>query len=393
MDIIEGMNIVSTINKPSIVRMARRAGVKSLNGLAYDEVRGHMFYMLDKWISNIVNYTSYNRKKTIDVNAVTAGIPHKYFSKPVSKSLCKPKKYKVNIADNEIKYYQELSGCLMIPKLIFSRVVKSLIQYYNTELRVSRDAMVLIQHCAENCVINMLNHANKNAIHAGRIGVKPSDINLYNINSESGRCGNGGLSAGAPVANFGLFLSRIQKTICPDMKLNKISKSQINQFLNLLASAICEKAKFLNEKKKKATISPGTVLYASRILLSGGLSKAVEVTGTKAVTNYASSKVSGGPRKGKQERAGLVLPVTRVSKFFKKYNCRVGSATAVYLAAVLEHISVEIFDICASTARELGKNMINSRILKLSLGNDDELSELAKALCFDVVDGGVVPNN
>ena len=239
----------------------------------------------------------------------------------------------------------------------------------------------------------MLNHANKNAIHAGRIGVKPSDINLYNINSESGRCGNGGLSAGAPVANFGLFLSRIQKTICPDMKLNKISKSQINQFLNLLASAICEKAKFLNEKKKKATISPGTVLYASRILLSGGLSKAVEVTGTKAVTNYASSKVSGGPRKGKQERAGLVLPVTRVSKFFKKYNCRVGSATAVYLAAVLEHISVEIFDICASTARELGKNMINSRILKLSLGNDDELSELAKALCFDVVDGGVVPNN
>jgi hypothetical protein len=35
--------------------------------------------------------------------------------------------------------------------------------------------------------------------------------------------------------------------------------------------------------------------------------------------------------------------------------------------------------------------MINSRILKLTIGEDEELYELSKTLCFDVADGGVIP--
>jgi histone H3/H4 len=385
-------NVMDSINKPSIVRLARRAGVKSLNGLSYDEIRGHMLYMVDSWISNIVNYTTYNKKKTIDVNAVASGIPHKYFSNPVSDSSCKPpKKYKENIANNEIEYYQNLSGCLMIPKLVFARNVKFIIKNYTEELRISGDAMILIQHCLENCVVHILSRAQINAHHAKRSVVKPSDIDLYKNNTQGGNCRNGSLSAGAPLYNFGLFLSRLQKLISPDMKLDKISKSQINQFINLLGSAICEKAKFLNEKKKKATISPNTILYASRILLSGELAKTAEETATNAVSKYLSSKDYVGPRMGRQERAGLILPVARVSKFFKKYKTRVGSASAVYLTGVLEHIAAEIFNICSDKARGHGKNMINSRILKLTIGEDEELYELSKTLCFDVADGGVIP--
>jgi hypothetical protein len=85
------------------------------------------------------------------------------------------------------------------------------------------------------------------------------------------------------------------------------------------------------------------------------------------------------------KNSGLIFPVAPV------YKSRVSSATPVYLTGILEHISVEIINICSRKADILGKNTIDSRILKISLGEDEEF-ELMKALCFNIVDGGgVIP--
>ena len=383
---------LNDITKPAIVRLARRAGVKSLNKLVYDEIRDHIKLMLEKWLSNIVEYAEYNRKKTINVNELVSGIPHKYFSKPVSDRMCK----KGNLSDSksEIQHYQALSGCLMIPRLPFARLAKAIASQYKSGIRMSKDAIVLLQHCIENCVIEMLNNANLMSMHAGREKVQPKDIMLYLNAKKGGHCGVGGLSAASPEFDFKRFIGIMMKKLFSDvkiMKINKIVTSQLNQFLNLLISAICEKAKFLNQKKKVKTISTRTVQSAVRIIVPNGLDKYADNSGIQAILKYTKSKDSSKERKGTQARAGLVLPVSRVSKFFKKYNTRVNLLSSIYLTAVVEYITATIMADSGDFAVRNGKKMLDSRHLMIGIDRDDEYRELAESLCFGVVDGGVIP--
>jgi len=388
---------LNEISKPAIVRLARRAGVKSLNKLVYDEVRNHIRNMLENWLSNVVVYMEYSRKKTIDSDALVSGIPHKYFSKPVNDALCKKEKVVGSGAEKsilEIQHYQSLAGCLMIPKLPFARLAKAIALQYKFELRMSKEVIVLLQHCLENCVVEMLNKANLMSFHAGRSKVQVSDIQLYVNANEAGHCGVGGLSAGEPEINFQRFINVLYKQMHPDMKVNKISRSQLNQLLNLLTSAITEKAVFLNQKNKVKTISARTIQSAIQIILPGELRKQAISNGTMAVVKYIRSKdEEKGVVKSKQARSGLVLSVSRVSKFFKKYKTRLTSGSSVYLTSVVEYILAEVLAVSANVAKDHGKNVVNSRHLMLGIKGDAELSSLSKSLCFDIVDGGVMPRD
>lgn len=379
---------MDVITKPAIVRLARRAGVKSMEGLMYDEIRMHIQNMLNKWIAKIVDYTAYNRKSTIDVNAVTYGIPHKYFSEALINSVCSPKNKKVK---KDIEHYQSLSGCLMIPKLPFSRVVKHIAKEYMTNIRLSHDAILLLQHCLENCVVEMLSHANVISSHADRVKVIPKDLQLSTMLRQNGRCDAGGLSVAGPKANFELFISRVQKQLQPDTKMSKNAKSQMNQFVNLILNAISEKCGFLvNKKKKMSTISSRTVMFATRMVLNGELAIYCVNSGTKAVTKFKLAK--GQKINARNVRAGLVFPPSRVGSFLKKYKCNVGSTSGIFLAAVVEHIVAEMLELSANETFKMKKMVIDSRAFKLALDADQELSDLAKSLCFDIADGGVTPS-
>jgi hypothetical protein len=69
----------------------------------------------------------------------------------------------------------------------------------------------------ENCIL-------ENApLHARRTTFQVKDIQLYKANSH---CGNGALSAGLIM----IFFITYSTIYYPEFKLNKIMKSQINQF-------------------------------------------------------------------------------------------------------------------------------------------------------------------
>lgn len=56
---------IQGITKPSIRRLARRAGVKRLSGLIYEEIRGVLRVFLVNVIHDTVIYTEHSRRKTI----------------------------------------------------------------------------------------------------------------------------------------------------------------------------------------------------------------------------------------------------------------------------------------------------------------------------------------
>jgi histone H3/H4 len=369
------------------MRLARRAGVQRLSSLTNDEIRGRTRQMLDDWISKIVTYTEHNRKQTVGLSEAVAGIPHKYYSKNLIEKGCKIKRSK---AESEIKHYQNLSGCLSIRKQPFERLVREVAQEYKIDLRFSADAILIIQHCLENCLVEMLSAANLSAIHAKRNTVFPKDLQLQkNMFERNNHCGNGSMSAGSPLVNYHMYIKMILKELKPTKKISKNALYQINQLLNLLAKAICEKAHFLNSKEIKSrvkkTISAREIQSSIRLILSGQLVRQAVSTATGSVVKFANAAKSEG-RTSLQAKAGLKFPVTRTSRFFKKYNTRVGDSASVYLASVLEYITAEILDISSNK-----DGILSSRALKLALDNDDDLKSLCKALCFDIADGGVVP--
>ena len=53
------------ITKPSIRRLARRAGVKRIAGLIYEETRGVLKQFLENLIRETVTYTEHARRKTV----------------------------------------------------------------------------------------------------------------------------------------------------------------------------------------------------------------------------------------------------------------------------------------------------------------------------------------
>merc|ERR1712113_1103289 len=101
---------------------------------------------------------------------------------------------------------------------------------------------------------------------------------------------------------------------------------------------------------------------------------------------------SAGKAKSRSSRAGLQFPVGRVHRYLRKgsYAKRVGGATPVYLAAVLEYLAAEILELAGNAARDNKKSRITPRHLQLAVRHDDELNKLLKGVT--IAQGGVLPN-
>lgn len=154
---------IGGITKPAIRRILRRAGVKRISGLVYEELRGILKVWLEKIVRDMIVFTEYDRRKTVqnedleaalDANgiALAAGI-NQNAKKTASLQSCNSRgtsrgkakagtgpKGKAPVADGEAKKphrfkpgtqalrditrQQKSSDCLAIPKLNFSRLVR-----------------------------------------------------------------------------------------------------------------------------------------------------------------------------------------------------------------------------------------------------------------------------
>jgi len=100
----------------------------------------------------------------------------------------------------------------------------------------------------------------------------------------------------------------------------------------------------------------------------------------------------GGKRQTKSAKAGLIFPVARLKRYLKKgnYAQRVGGATPVYIAAVLEYLVAEILESAGNVTKDNKKLTIVPRHIQLAIKMDDELNSFfGNAI---VSNGGVLPN-
>lgn len=61
---------IQGISRGAVTRLARRAGVKRIGGLMYEETRSNLRVFLEKVIGRAVTYTEHSRRKTVHANDV-----------------------------------------------------------------------------------------------------------------------------------------------------------------------------------------------------------------------------------------------------------------------------------------------------------------------------------
>ena len=296
------------------------------------------------------------------------------------------------VALRAVKFYQK-SGCLILSRAGFSRLVKDIAQDFKNNLRLSEKAATILQYATEKFIVKLGEKALICAIYARRHTLLPKDIDLamrlgmaVNIDSQ--------MTSNAPVSahnlNFGIYIQKVLKQVHPSIKLSSDASSQITFLINVLAKNIAIQAASVARVQNQVTIRVKEVQQAIRNGFPGELSSHVVAEGNKAVT-----RVNSVGKDGVQKSSQLQFRVSRCRKFLKECSSqRVSNYAGVYLASVLEYITAEILELAGYIVIENKKSVIKARDISLGIKNDEELNSLfgERGLNVELLGGGVQPN-
>jgi histone H4 len=187
------------VSDAAIQRIAHKAGVKTVSSLIYEETRDIMKMFLRAIIKDAATYTEHARRKTVsrdDVLHASERRGRKIYTsgeegntkhcdifqpvkKPKSKAL-EPAK-RGELAIREMMFYQKQHDCLMISTEPFVRLVRDIASDYKTDLKFTGDALGLLQIATEDFLVRVFEDTNLIAIHTGRVGILPRDMNLARL--------------------------------------------------------------------------------------------------------------------------------------------------------------------------------------------------------------------
>ena len=191
---------------------------------------------------------------------------------------------------------------------------------------------------------------------------------------------------------FETYISKVLKQVADKNGITSNSKQQLNSALCVVARTISLMVVRLTEIAKKKTMSDKEVANAVRVLFSGDLANNSIREGTKSVAKFSAESSKGSSRQGK---AGIIFPPSIAEKFLRNFGyskVMVTSTAPVFLAAVLEYLVAEVLLLASKSATNNKRIRITIRDLQLSVGDDNELSDLFEKLNISFLGGGVIPH-
>ena len=181
-------NNINRISNPSIVRLARKAGILSVSQDISIFVRNTILVKLEKLLKIALILLNSSERRTLkeeDVRQALNRIGKKVYGSEIPYEACKilsiPKTKKPRkkgaIAKMEVKFYQKQTG-FILAKGPFQSVVREIQQDYMTGSRCSAHSLTLIQTYIESELHKLLLFSKKIAAHANRSTVNEKDCKL-----------------------------------------------------------------------------------------------------------------------------------------------------------------------------------------------------------------------
>lgn len=170
-----GSSINDVFVKPRIKNMCTKVGIKNVNSLIYEEIRGILKVFLEELLEKILTVTRFYKRKTVSVNDVYL---------VMEKHLLLTKK-KIP----HCKETKKIEICLEFAKAPFHRFVREIcldiLQYSKymkmsdiPEMRFEEEAFDLIQYSMERYLLKLLYEGKLIASNAHRDTLYPKDLQL-----------------------------------------------------------------------------------------------------------------------------------------------------------------------------------------------------------------------
>ena len=173
------MDLHNTLLNTRIKKMSKKANIKSLNSLIYEEIRGQTKVFLEEFLRRIITVTQYYDKQTISVN-------HIYMAADSFLLIGKNKIPKCKELNNKMEI------CLEFPKTSFKKLLKQMVddekyrkpktlhtsKFSYENVIIGDDASQLIQYYTEQYMLKILSKARIVMLNAKRQTLYPKDIKI-----------------------------------------------------------------------------------------------------------------------------------------------------------------------------------------------------------------------
>lgn len=180
------------------------------------------------------------------------------------------------------------------------------------------------------------------------------------------------------------YIRKISHQVHPDLMLNGLFVNDLNHMAEALLVELVHATLEVIRACRRVTLGVREAKAATNIVLKGELKKNAKSEGTKAVTKFTLVEVSGN-KVPKASRAGLEVSPTRVKNFMEQVykkehqDLRCSETAAVFMAAVLEYLFVEILEVSGNVTKDHKKKKITTASMRQALETD---KELRCTLCF-----------
>jgi histone H2B len=205
----------------------------------------------------------------------------------------------------------------------------------------------------------------------------------------------------ASKVNYSVYIYKVLKQVHPDTGISSGALRTTNEIVKSTIMDIGKVANGLALVYNKKTVTGREIQAAVKIVLPGELAKHADSEGSKAIAKFNAS-VSGSTKSPKKSgakskstsnaaRAGLTFSPSRVRKLLGAQVSvgRIGVGAPIYLAAVVEYLTAEIFELSGNTSRDHKRVRVNNRDIMLSVSHDDEFAQLYTPKKY-ILGGGVV---
>lgn len=202
--------------------------------------------------------------------------------------------------------------------------------------------------------------------------------------------------------SFKSYLHKVLKSSQPDTNIGKKAIDCSDAILRIVATRVSSNAHLLTQGTEKKTLSSREVRSATKLVLPQVLAdKAVDFA-TKATEMFSKSKPQNKETvetktkpQMRETKAGLTFSVSLAEKYIRnfgqiKYN--ISSLAPVFLAAVLENVTVQMLKVMSEQCASANRKNITVRHVFLALNTEPSFLEFVKREGVVILGGGVLPN-
>jgi hypothetical protein len=181
---------------------------------------------------------------------------------------------------------------------------------------------------------------------------------------------------------FNTYIKLVLKQVHPNISISSIGLSEVDGLLHNLTERIIKNVNntLVIDGAEAVYITAKMIQDSVKIIMPGELAKHAISEGTKAVTKFNAyiEPYNWTP----SQRAGLQFSVVKITQLILHHsnNNPVEETAAVYLAAVIEYIALEILYLSGDATQDKHRVRIMPLFIRTAINNDEELQELFKKI-------------